>query len=179
MGALTKRREQFCREYVVDFCGAKAARRAGYSQSNAGSYASDLLKEPEVRARIAELTSIKNEKREDLLQQRRDRVIEELLAVAFADISEFLEWGPDGYKLNPSIQLTAQQTAAVLEVSETVSKMGITRSIKLHPKLRALEMLMRELGMKGEELNVKHSGSVRFMPPTSPPTTEAPDDVNA
>lgn len=47
--------ERFCQEYLVDFNATQAAIRAGYSKKTAGSQAHDLLKKPEIQARLAEL----------------------------------------------------------------------------------------------------------------------------
>src|SRR6266851_2525135 len=52
--ALTKRRQLFIAEYVADpKCGAaKAAIRAGFSERRAKETASELMKDPEVKAAI-------------------------------------------------------------------------------------------------------------------------------
>lgn len=56
MAALkNKKRETFCQEYIVDFNGTQAAIRAGYSPDSAGSQAYELLKKPEISARVGEL----------------------------------------------------------------------------------------------------------------------------
>ena len=50
------RRESFCREYVIDVTNqAAAAVRAGYSAKTAAQQASRLLKNVNVKERIAEL----------------------------------------------------------------------------------------------------------------------------
>ncbi len=49
------RREQFCREYVIDFNGKQAAIRAGYSELAATEQGSRLLRSVHVRSRIDEL----------------------------------------------------------------------------------------------------------------------------
>lgn len=56
MAALTNRQiERFCQEYVIDYNGAQAATRAGYSERRAASQASVLLKREDVIGRITEL----------------------------------------------------------------------------------------------------------------------------
>lgn len=52
---LTPKRERFCREYSVDYNGAQAAIRAGYSKHSAKEIASELLTIPNVKARIEAL----------------------------------------------------------------------------------------------------------------------------
>ena len=52
-GKLTKKNEVFCDEYLIDLNERpQAAIRAGYSVESAGSIGSELLKKPEIRARI-------------------------------------------------------------------------------------------------------------------------------
>ena len=49
------KREQFCREYIIDLNGTQAAIRAGYSEKTANRIASEMLSKPDIQARIAEL----------------------------------------------------------------------------------------------------------------------------
>ena len=52
---LVERQERFCREYIVDYNGTRAAQRAGYSAKTAKVQASQLLSKPEILSRIREL----------------------------------------------------------------------------------------------------------------------------
>jgi len=53
--ALSKKRELFVIEYLIDFNGSAAAIRAGYSPHSARQIAHKLLQLPEVQERIQEL----------------------------------------------------------------------------------------------------------------------------
>ena len=53
---LTRKEEHFSHEYQVDWNGAAAARRAGYSEMSARITGSKLLAKPNVQKRIAELS---------------------------------------------------------------------------------------------------------------------------
>ena len=55
MPALRGKEERFCREYVIDYNGTKAAIRAGYKTDDAANRAYRLLKKAEVSARVREL----------------------------------------------------------------------------------------------------------------------------
>ena len=81
---MTARQERFVREYLVDLCGAAAARRAGYSPHGARNAAYRLLQIPEIRGKVA--MAMEQEKEDTLL--RREQVIEELKSVAFAPASD-------------------------------------------------------------------------------------------
>lgn len=54
-GKLVLRAEQFCREYIIDFSGQRAATRAGYPEKSARIRASEMLSLPAVQDRVAEL----------------------------------------------------------------------------------------------------------------------------
>lgn len=84
---LTPKQARFCEEYVIDLNGKQAAIRAGYSQRSAEYLASFLIRNNKVAARIAELQE-GSQKRNEL---KADDVINELRALAFWDISEFLK----------------------------------------------------------------------------------------
>jgi phage terminase small subunit len=51
---LSNKQAAFVREYILDFCGSKAAIRAGYSPKNAGRIAYQLLENNLVNEAIAE-----------------------------------------------------------------------------------------------------------------------------
>ena len=77
---MTPKQARFAQEYLLDLCGAAAARRAGYSHRGARNAAYRLLQIPEVRKVIDE--QIKE--RSDRTQVKQDQVIRELKAVAFS-----------------------------------------------------------------------------------------------
>jgi hypothetical protein len=52
---LTKKQEDFCREFIIDFHITHAAIRAGYSEKTAASIGSENLTKPEIVDRVAEL----------------------------------------------------------------------------------------------------------------------------
>lgn len=49
------RHEYFCRQYVQDFVGSRAAIRAGFSERTARQIAYELLTRPDINARVEEL----------------------------------------------------------------------------------------------------------------------------
>ena len=81
---MTNRQERFIREYVVDLCASKAARRAGYSCKSARSIGCRLLKLPQIQRKVAE--AMEQETQDAAL--RREQVIAELKAVAFSKASD-------------------------------------------------------------------------------------------
>lgn len=142
MSALTHRQRLFVAEYLVDLNAAGAARRAGYSGKSAGKYGPRLLLHPPVAEEV-QRGMVARQERMARLEITQDRVVEELARVAFGDLRELAEWGPDGLRLRASDELSAAQAAVVCEVTEGSGRMRIKR----HDKLKALELLGKHLCM--------------------------------
>jgi phage terminase small subunit len=142
---ISARQENFCREYCIDRNGSAAAIRAGYSKAAASQQASRMLANVKIKTRIAELLSESAARQEATL----DKVMAELSAVAFANMSDFGSWAVNNFTLKASEQLSQEQLKAVESVAETSSKTGEPQlRIRLHSKLRALELLLRIHEMK-------------------------------
>jgi phage terminase small subunit len=76
-----------------------------------------------------------------------DQVIEELSRIAFARMSDVVDWGPHGVRVRDLTELPDDARAAVAEVRQTETERGAQVSVKLHDKLAALDKLARHLGM--------------------------------
>lgn len=128
-------------EYLVDLNGSKAAIRAGYSPQTAGEQAYDLLKKPQIADAVERLQEIRAAR----LALDADRVLEELKRVAFADIRSVINFGPSGVTIRDSRGLGADQAAAVAEVTESKTRGGVSKRVKMHDKVRALGLLLEHL----------------------------------
>lgn len=140
---LTDKQEAFCREYLIDLCGAAAARRAGYSVESAGVIASQLLDETKIWVRIAE----RMEERNKRCEVTADDVVRLLKRIAFGDTRRIATWGPGGVRLRESDDLTDDDAPMVAEVSESNTQFGRTLKFKRNDQLRAAELLGKHLGM--------------------------------
>ncbi len=147
MAELTPRQRCFVEEYLIDLNATAAARRAGYSDRSANSYAHILLKRPAVAAAVVAAQAERSER----TRVTQDRVIAEYARLAFADIRRFVEWGPDGVALKASDGLDDEEARCVAEVYETRTQHGGSRRVKLHDKKGALDSLARHLGMFAEK----------------------------
>ena len=145
---LTDKQRTFVAEYLVDLNATQAAIRAGYSAKTADRIGPELLGKTWVAAAISEAI----EKRNQRTGISQDRILEELGRIAFGDLRDAVEWGPEGVMLIDSAQLTDDQAAAISEVGETVTKDGGSTRIKRHDKVKALELLMRHKGMLNDKL---------------------------
>ena len=146
--ALTDRQRLFVEHYLVDGNAAAAAIRAGYSRNRADSAGHRLKNLPQVREALA----LAQAERLRQVGLSRERVLEELARIAFADIRDFLTWDDDGVRLRPMDALTAEQAACVAEIVESGGKSGKGLRVKLHGKLTALAALARLLGTEARPL---------------------------
>lgn len=140
---MTAKRRLFVREYLKDFNATQAAIRAGYSEHTATKQGARLLTFVDVRDAVDRgITHIIGNRDEQIA-----RVIRELQAIAFADIRDFVTWGPRGVRVRDSDELTPEQAAAISEVVQTDTNAGRTVRVKLASKEKALEQLGRYLRM--------------------------------
>jgi phage terminase small subunit len=173
LNKLTPKQEAFVREYLVDLNGAAAARRAGYSENSAKQIASENLTKPDVMMAIEEAFA-------SLGGITRIRIVDELGAIAFADIGEFVDWDNEvehvaadlSKRMNGRVELQTVGTSTnevhvitnrvvvkpssklTREQRRAVSKITQDRygnvRIEMHDKLGALKMLGTALGMFSE-----------------------------
>lgn len=145
--ALNPRQKAFVQEYLVDLNATQAAIRAGYSERTARVQGPRLLSNVAVQREIEK----GQDKREKRLEITADRIRRELARIAFGDAKKVMSWGPDGVELLSSDDLTDDESAQVAEVSQTVTQHGGTIKLKRFDKVKALELLGRDIGMFRDE----------------------------
>ena len=133
MAKITKKNEVFCEEYLIDLNATQAAIRAGYSPDSAGSIGFELLKKPEIRARID--------------QAMADRVLRELGRIAFLNPKDVIDL--DTAKVLDTATEDDLAVIAGVKVKQTPTELGtsVEREVKMADKLKALELCGRHLGM--------------------------------
>ena len=151
MARLTAQNKRFCEEYIIDLNGTQAAIRAGYSERSAGSIAHDLLKKPEIKTYIQRLQLARSLR----TQITADRVLSELAAVAYANVSDVVIADKNGIVITDLEELPLETQSAIAEVSsftKTTVEGGETTStkIKMHDKLGALKLLAQHLGVTSD-----------------------------
>lgn len=134
------KREAFCHEYLIDTNGTQAAIRAKYAKKGAGTEAGRLLQNAEVRARIRYL----NGERMRRTRVDADRVLTELGAVAFAQITDLVSWR-DGKLTLLDSDLVANP-GAIAEIRQT--REGLV--VKMHSKNDAIRQLVPHVGIATE-----------------------------
>ena len=157
---LTPKQIRFVDEYMVDFNATQAAIRAGYKAKTAHVIGAENLRKPKIAEEIA--------RRQKDLQKRtevsQDRVVKELARIAFANIADYLHvetqtrTKDDGTEVtyqtvmfNETQELSADQRAALAVVKQSVNGF----ELKLHDKIKALELLGRHIGMFNDKLDIK------------------------
>lgn len=139
---LSPRQQKFVEQYLICGIARQAAIRAGYSLSGAGSTAWRLQRMPNV----AKAIRIGRSSEARRAQVGRDRVLIELVRVAFSDIGEVLDWtSGDDITLRSKDQISPHHRAAIAEIAPR--RYGKGPRIKFHNKAQALEAIARHLGL--------------------------------
>lgn len=136
------RQAVFVEEYVTDFNGTNAAKRAGYSEKSAAKAAFDLRNKHEVRKAIGQRIV----ERMDGSFITTKEALAELASLAMANLADVADWSGGTVSLKDSVTLPRHISAAVAEVSQT--KDGA--KAKLHNKASSLKELLFVLNAKTE-----------------------------
>ena len=139
---LTPKQRRFIDEYLIDLNATQAAIRAGYSEKTAYSIGLQNLKKLEIQAEI--------QKRRNRLQNKleitQERVLQELAAIAFANGSDYAKVVNSGLlptvEMIPTEELPPEKLPAIAGIK--ANQYGV--EVKLHDKVKALELLGKYLG---------------------------------
>lgn len=166
---LTAKQKKFADEYLIDLNATQAAIRAGYSVKTANEQGARLLAKVSVQAYLQQRMNDRS-KRTEISQ---DRVLHELAAVGFAqavDVIRIVRKRGTEPIVDDEGNVTAQRPYEyqAVEIVDTDQVPTDTRTaiasikrdkygieVKMHDKIKALEMLGRHLGMFHDNLNVK------------------------
>lgn len=146
MARLSEKQERFCHEYLIDFHQTNAAIRAGYPAKSAHVAASKLVKNGKILARIAEIRAAASAKTGVSLE----RTLDQLGAMAYADPAEMYD--VDGnLKSVKDMPVHLRRAIVAIEVDEITNPLtgdvtSITKKIKLAPKDKATDMILKHLG---------------------------------
>lgn len=160
---LTQKQKRFCEEYLIDLNATQAYIRAGYAggTKSAEANATRLMGNDKVRVYIDWLRET---------QQKRtaisaDKVIEELAHIAFARMSNVVKVNNSVAEIKNFDDLEENELAAIASVKtrQTISDERETfeTDIKLHSKDRALELLMKHMGLLSD-LNIAQATAEKY-----------------
>jgi phage terminase small subunit len=177
---LSPRRQRFVNEYLIDLNGTQAAIRAGYSPAAAQEQASRLLSFAMVKEEIAR-------KQAELAMKSAitaEKVLKELGKIAFCDARKLY----DQYGNLKPIQELDDDAAACLAGIETESKsckgrdeededaqviVTTLRKVKRWDKVKALELIGKQLGMFVDNHEFTGNFTFVFRNPTERPPDHA------
>jgi phage terminase small subunit len=168
---LTQQQEKFCEAYALNGNGAEAY-LAGYpaSAKHKPQYRAKkgnlLLNKGDIRGRIEVLQGRIKEVAEHKFDVTVEKVVQELAAIAFANVGDYHDWGPSeidkrngGFaRVKSSHQLSRTQKAAIVGVEVSFTKAGDTVvSVKMGDKRAALKDLGQFLKIFNQ--SVEHTGA--------------------
>jgi phage terminase small subunit len=150
MSNLNLQQERFVQEYIIDFNATQAAKRAGYSAKTAYSIGHELLKKPEIKKAVKDALDDFAERAFAL----KKRVVNELAAIAFSDITDFYERIDGDSAELTDVKALDRSTRSLIKEIKQKKKYGQIEeteiTLKLWSKEKALELLSRHLGVVSE-----------------------------
>jgi phage terminase small subunit len=155
MERLTPKQMRFVEEYLIDLNATRAAARAGYAEKTAHVQGPRLLGNVRVAAAISEAKAARRER----IEIDQDAVVREIANLLSYDPRDVISWGPQGFNIKDSRELTPDQAKVVHSVSESPSQWGWRRSVKFYDRLKAAELLGRHLGLFTEKIELGGPGS--------------------
>lgn len=136
---LTPKMEKFIDEYLIDLNATQAAIRAGYSKKTAQQIGSENLSKPIIQEEIAKRKNSAAKK----LEITRESVLKELAAIGFTNATDFITVSGRAVLIRDTDTVAPEKLSALASVKDGVN--GI--EIKMHDKVRALELLGKHLGL--------------------------------
>jgi len=164
---MNPKEQAFVREYVKDFNGKKAAIRAGYSAKTAESKASQLLRKVNVQNALQSILQRAEEKAElklEDLQRHLQKIIE-------AKVTDFVHFNESGVSFVKNSDEFPREVAGVLQSVTVIENhtqdgsMTLRSSVKLHDKLKAIELYGKTIGAFLDRVEHTGSGPVIIMLP--------------
>ncbi|MFG6376094.1 MAG: terminase small subunit [Desulfovibrio sp.] len=138
-GKLAPRMTLFVDHYLITLNSHEAALKAGYSAKTAAVMGRRLLCDPRIHEAIDRAMAERTKR----LHINQDMILQELMGILRANISDFLVFGPDGVVLKDIKDIPPEKLAALKEVSE--GKAGVR--VSMIDKMEAIEKIARHLGM--------------------------------
>lgn len=147
---LTKKQQLFVDEYLIDLNATQAAIRAGYSVDTATVIGCENLTKPNIQEAIAKAMAERS-KRTGINQ---DRVVLELAKIAFVKMTDVVDPDTGEILSNASDDDLACIESVKFKQSDNQYGGSIEREVKLSPKMKALELLGKHLGMWNDKIDV-------------------------
>lgn len=151
MVKMTAKQRLFVDEYLIDLNATQAAIRAGYSVKTANEQGTQLL------AKLSDYVDTKLAERSRRTGISQDRVLQELARIALVNPLHVVD--PESGEVRADI--SPDDAAAIAGVTRKFGK-TVECSVRLHDKVKALELLGRHLGMYKDKLEAEFSGGLEI-----------------
>jgi phage terminase small subunit len=151
---LTIKEADFVKQYIIDFNATQAAIRANYSEKTARQIAAQLLSKLNIQAGIKE----ELDKRAQRLEVSQDRIVMELMKIAFSDINNYTDAQGKVDISDPNVSCVVREykeKVTYAKDSEGEAQPTIEKEVKLYDKLKAMELLGKHLAMFTDNVTQK------------------------
>lgn len=140
----TTQQVAFVDSYMVHFNAARAAREAKYSTPT--KYGWQLLQLPHIQAEIERRAQSFGATKLAL----KERIVNELCAVAFSSLDDVGRFGPSGIDLKDHEAIPEDTKRAIAEYTVNETDKSVNAKVRFHNKIQALDLLAKHLGMLKE-----------------------------
>ena len=152
---LSPQQLRFVEEMVADPSNVtKAAKRAGYSLHTANESGGRNMMDPRIKRAI----KVAMDTRAESIGLSKERVLQELMKIGFAQLGEQVKVTEDGDIDMGSLKNSVSEVAISATSGKNKSKTTTVKTVKMADKVAALVKLGQHLGMFKTE--VEHSGQV-------------------
>lgn len=156
---LTAKQARFVEEYLTSLNATEAARKAGYSEKQAGKIGHENLQKPAIAAAIEAAMAERSER----TQIDAEWVLRRLAEEADADLADIL--GDDGAirPVKDWPKIWRQGLVAGIDVQEdTVEgvKVGQTVKIRLSDRIKRIELIGKHVAIQAFKEKVEHTGAI-------------------
>lgn len=162
------KRARFIAEYLLTNHGTKSAIAAGFAPKSAHVTASNLLREPKVRAEIDRRRALMEKKLADRYEITADRIKRELALIGFSNMLDYGVVRDDGH-FDVDLTATTRDQAAAIQALKTrrtvrryvteddrdVEVEDVTTELKLASKREALVDLGKATGLFADGAEVQ------------------------
>ena len=156
---INPKEQAFIIEYIKDFNATKAAARAGYSAKTANEQGARLLAKVSIQNELQKLTSRLEEESILKVKDLQGHLMK-IIKARVTNIVHFNESGVSFVKNSddiPEIEKDALESIEVIESHQGNDKMTLRTRVKIHDKLKAIELYGRTIGAFSDKFDLTAS----------------------
>lgn len=148
---LNDKQQRFVEEYLIDLNAKQAGIRAGYKENSIDGLFNNK--------KIKEAIEIAKAERSRRTGYSQERVLNELAKLAFVNITDIVDSRTGKIKKDA----TREDLACIQSVKLKPNEFGTEREVKVHDKMKALELLGKHLGTFRDGADINITGTVKFV----------------